>query len=143
MLNIFYHNIYQQKMQVNNVGQHGEIIYPQNLKKYTGSIYENRSKARGKNGKISSFSVCIKVANFKYYKNFSSRVEAESKLRQQNIENNLEIKNILRDCGSHYAVRLFNGKEFLVDKINAPVIPISALGFKFFPFCKTYMMKFR
>jgi len=86
-------------MEVNNVEQ---IIYPQNIKKYTCSIYENQSKARGRNNKISSFRVCIKIANFKYYKTFSSRVEAESKLRQQNIENKLEIKNILQDCGDHY-----------------------------------------
>jgi len=103
-------------MEVNNHGQNNQVIYPRNIKKYTGSIYERRSKA--KNGKASSFSVCIKVSNFKYCKNFSSRVEAEAVLIRQNIENNLEIKNILRDCGSHYAVRLFNGKEFLADKID-------------------------
>jgi len=28
------------------VDNHNQIIYPQNVKKYTGSIYENRSRAR-------------------------------------------------------------------------------------------------
>jgi len=79
-------------MEVNNVGQ---IIYPQNLRKYTGWIYENQSKAKGRNNKISSFSICIKTANFKYYKGFSSRVEAKVELIRQNIKNKLEIKNMI------------------------------------------------
>jgi len=39
-------------------------------------------------------------------------------LIRQNIENKLEIKNTLRDCGDHYAVMLSNQKEFLADKID-------------------------
>jgi len=77
-------------MEVNNVEQ---IIYPQNLRKYTGSIYGVRSKS--KNGKITSFCVCIKTANFKYYKCFPSRQEAESVLIRLNHENKLEIKNTM------------------------------------------------
>jgi len=67
-------------MEANNV-EHHDIIYPQSLRKYTGSIYENQSRAKnGNNNKITSFSVSIRTANFKYYKNFSSRVEAEVEL---------------------------------------------------------------
>jgi len=78
MLNIFFnYYISQQKMQVNNCDQ---IIYPQNLKKYTGWIEENKSKAKDGNNKIVSFSVCIRTANFKYYKNFPLRQEAEAEL---------------------------------------------------------------
>jgi len=102
-------------MEVNN---HGPIIYPQNIKKYTGYIQEFQSKAKGSNNKITSFAACIKTANFKYYKNFPSRVKAKTELIRLNHENKLEIKNIMRDCGDHYAVRLSNGKEFLADKVD-------------------------
>jgi len=44
----------------------GQIIYPQNIKKYTGSIFEVKSRAKGNNNKISSFGIRIKTANFKY-----------------------------------------------------------------------------
>jgi len=39
-------------------------------------------------------------------------------LIKQNIENKLEIKNIMHDCGDHYKVQLFNNKEFLADKTD-------------------------
>jgi len=78
-------------MEVNN---HNLIIYQQNLRKYTGSIYEIQSKSKNGNNRVVSFRVRIRSANFKYYKNFSSRVEAEAELIKQNIKNNLEIKNI-------------------------------------------------
>jgi len=39
-------------------------------------------------------------------------------LIKQNIKNNLEIKNIMRDCGNHYLVKLSGGKEFLADKVD-------------------------
>jgi len=81
-------------MEVNNV-EHHDIIYSQNIKKYTGCLQEVQSKAKNGNNKIISFSVSIRTANFKYYKNFSSRVEAKSELIRQNIENKLEIKNIM------------------------------------------------
>jgi len=96
-------------MEVNN---HGQIIYPQNIRKYTRWIYEVRSRARGNNNKITSFSVCIKTANFKYYKCFPSKVEAKAELMRQNIGNKLEIKNTMQDCGNYYKVRLSNGTEF-------------------------------
>jgi len=106
-------------MQVNN---HNWIVYPQNLKKYTGWIEEVRSKAKNGHNKIVSFCVKIKTVNFKYQKSFPSRQEAEAELIKQNIENNLEIKNIMLDHGDHYAVRLSNRKEFLADKIDLQFI---------------------
>jgi len=68
--------------------------------------------------RLISFSICIKTANFKYYKCFPSRVEAETELIRQNHENKLEIKNIMRDWGDYYAVKLPYSKEFLADKID-------------------------
>jgi len=100
------------------VDNHGPIIYPQNIKKYTGFIQKARPKSINGNKKAISFCVRIRTANFKYYKKFSSRVEAEAELIRQNIKNNLEIKNTMQDCGDHYSVRLFGGKNFLVDKID-------------------------
>jgi len=101
------------------VDNHGLIIYPQNLRKYTGCVQKNRSRAKnGYNHKIISFSVSIRTANFKYYKNFSSRLEAEAELIQQNHENKLEIKNIMQDCSNYYKVHLSNGDKFLADKID-------------------------
>jgi len=73
-------------MQVN------QIIYPQNIKKYSGSIFEVLSNAKNGNNKIVSFRVRIKSPNFKFSKSFPSRQEAEVGLIKQNIENNLEIK---------------------------------------------------
>jgi len=70
------------------------------------------------NLRVTIIGVCIKTANFIYYKNFPSRNEAESKLRQQNIENKLEIKNTIQDCSDYYKVCLFNGKNFLADKVD-------------------------
>jgi len=64
----------------NNTKNYGQIIYPQNIKKYTGYVQEVRSRAKNGNNKIFSFSVSIRTANFKYYKNFSSRLEAEAEL---------------------------------------------------------------
>jgi len=109
-------------MEVNNVGPHDQIIYPQNLRKYSGSIQKVRSKAKNGNNKIASFRVRIKSPNFKFSKCFPSRVEAKSELINQNIKNNLEIKNIMQDCGDYYKVRLSNRKEFLVDKIDLQFI---------------------
>jgi len=106
-------------MEVNNVGQ---IIHPQNIKKYTGYVQELWSKAKGSNNKITSFIVCIKTANFKYYKNFPSRVEAKAELIRQNIKNKLEIKNTMWDYGDYYRVRLSNGTEFVMDKIDLQFI---------------------
>jgi len=105
-------------MQVNNHGQHDQIIYPRNIKKYTGLIEEVRSRAKGGNNKISSFGVLIKTANFLYQKNFPSRQEAESELIKQNHENKLEIKNIMWNCGNHYKIKLSGRKFFLADKID-------------------------
>jgi len=102
-------------MQVNN---HDQIIYPQNLKKYTGSIFEVKSNAKNGNNKIVSFRVLIKTANFKYQKKISSRQEAEAELIKQNIKNKLKIKNTMRDCNNYYKVKLSNGKEFLADKVD-------------------------
>jgi len=90
MLNIFL-LLYMAKMEVN------QIIYPQNIKKYTGSIFEVKSRAKGNNNKISSFCVRIKTANFKYEKNFLSKQEAESELIRLNHENKLDIKNVMID----------------------------------------------
>jgi len=102
-------------MEVNN---HGQIIYPQNLKKYSGRIKTVQSESKFGQNRIISFMVRIRVANFKYHRNFKSRDEAEAELIRLNIENNLEIKNVMRDCGDHYKVKLPDGKEFLVDKVD-------------------------
>jgi len=106
-------------MEVNN---HDQIIYPQNLKKFTGYVQEVRSRSKNGNKKVISFRVRIRSLNFKYYKCFPSRQEAEADLIRQNIKNKLEIKNILRDCGDYYAVRLSNRKEFLADKSDLHII---------------------
>jgi len=55
-LNFFIINIATKKMEVNN---HGLIIYPQNIKKYTGFIQEVRSKSINGNNKVLSFGVRI------------------------------------------------------------------------------------
>jgi len=94
------------------------MVRPQDLKKYTGSIYENRSKAKNGSNKIISFSACIKTANFKYYKCFPLRQEAEADLIKQNIKNKLEIKNTMWDCGNYYKVKLSGNKNFLADKCD-------------------------
>jgi len=99
-----------------------QIIYPQNIKKYTGSIHVVQSRAKNGNNKIALFFVHIKTANFKYQKCFPSKQEAESELIRQNIENKLEIKNTTLDWGDHYLVRLHGGKKFLADKIDLPFI---------------------
>jgi len=88
------------------------------LRKYTGYVQEVRSRSRNGNNKVVSFCVEIRSANFKYQKNFPSRVEAEFELIKQNIKNKLEIKNIMRDRGEHYKVKLSNGKDFLADKVD-------------------------
>jgi len=105
-------------MEVNINGQNNQIIYPQNLKKYSGYVKTMRSQSKFGHNRIVSFKVRIRVANFKYHRNFKSKNEAEAELIRQNIENNLEIKNVMRDCGDHYKVKLPDGKEFLTDKID-------------------------
>jgi len=101
-------------MEVDN----GQIIYPQTLKKYSGSIEEVRSRAKDGNNRIVSFCARIKIANFKYFKCHPARQDAESDLIRQNIENDLEIKNIMFDHGDHYSVRLPGNKKFLADKVD-------------------------
>jgi len=105
-------------MEVNNNDWNNEIIFPQNLKKYTGSIQGVRSKAKNGNNRIVSFSVCIMTKSFKYFKCFPSRQEAESDLIRLNHENRLEIKNVMQDCGDHYSVKLPGNKNFLADKCD-------------------------
>jgi len=112
-------------LEVNNVGQHDQIIYPQNIKKYTGSIEGVRSRAKNGDNKIVSFCVHIKTANFKYQKSFQLRQEAEVELMRLNHENKLEIKNTILDCGDHYLVKLSGGKNFLADKIDLPFIGVN------------------
>jgi len=64
MSNIFFIIIYLgKKMQVNNVGQHGEIIYPQNIKKYFGSIQPVQSKSKSDYNKVISFFIIIKLSH--------------------------------------------------------------------------------
>jgi len=122
MLNIFFVIIYRRKMEVNNHGQNNQIIYPQNIKKYTGSIQVIRSRAKNGNNKIVSFFIRIITVNFKYQKCFPSKQEAESELIRQNIENKLDIKNTMLDRGDHYLVRLHGNKKFLADKVDLPFI---------------------
>jgi len=101
-------------MEVNN----GQIIYPQNLKKYSGYVLGLRSRAKNGNNNIVSFRAFIKTENFKYQKCFPSREDAESNLIRLNHENKLEIKNVMEDCGDHYSVRLPGNKKFLADKVD-------------------------
>jgi len=75
-------------------------------------------KAKNGNNKIVSFNVCIRTADFKYFKCFPSRVQAKADLIRQNIKNKLEIKNTMLDPGNHYLVRLHGGKNFLADKVD-------------------------
>jgi len=82
-------------MEVNNVEHHDQIIYPQNIRKYFGSIQPVRSKSKSDYKKVISFLVSIRTVNFKFYKNFPSRKVAESVLIRLNHENKLEIKNTL------------------------------------------------
>jgi len=67
---------------------------------------------------IISFRVRIRSPNFKFSKCFPSRQEAEEELIRQNIENRLDIKNIMFDCGDHYSVKLPGNKNFLADKCD-------------------------
>jgi len=101
-------------MEVNN----GQIIYPQNLKKYSGTVYGIKSKAKNNNNEIVSFRARIKIKNFKYSRYFQSRQEAEEDLIRINIENKLDIKNLMQDCGEYYKVKLYGNKEFLADKCD-------------------------
>jgi len=105
-------------MEVNNNRRNNWIIFPQNIKKYSGFIEEVRSREKNGNNNIVSFNVRIETENFKYYKNFKSRDEAEAELIRQNHENKLEIKNVIRDCGNHYKVKLPGNKNFLADKCD-------------------------
>jgi len=105
-------------MEVNNHGRNNDIIYPQNLKKYSGWVHGLQSRAKNGNNNIVSFRACIKTKNFKYFKCFPSRQEAESELIRLNQENRLEIKNVMQDCGDHYSVKLYGNKEFLADKCD-------------------------
>jgi len=118
VLKFFFHALYIDKkiMEIDNGPV--QIIYPRNIKKYTGSIYGLRSRAKNGNKNIVSFRVCIKTENFKYYKCFPSREDAESDLIRVNHENRLEIKNTMQDCGDYYLVKLYGGKEFLTDKCD-------------------------
>jgi len=88
------------------------------LKKYSGWIYGIRSKAKNGYNNIVSFRACIKTENFKYFKCFPSRQDAESELMRLNQENRLEIKNIMQDCGDYYLVKLSGNKNFLADKCD-------------------------
>jgi len=105
-------------MEINN----GQVIYPQNLKKYSGSIYGLWSRAKNIKNEFTSFCVHIKSTNFKYQKYYPSIQEAESELVRLNQENRLEIKNTMRDCGDHYLVKLNGNKNFLADKCDLPFI---------------------
>jgi len=60
--------------------------------------------------------------NFKFYKCFPSREDAESELIRQNHENRLDIKNTIIDKGDHYSVKSPGNKEFLADKCDLPFI---------------------
>jgi len=117
ILIIFFCYYIAAKMEVNNNGQNNQIIFPQNLKKYSGSIYQVWSTTKDCN-KIISFRVLIKTADFLYQKNFPSRQDAESELIRLNHENKLDIKNVIIDKGDHYSVRLPGNKEFLADKCD-------------------------
>jgi len=103
-------------MEVNIVGQHDQIIYQQNIKKYTGSIEDVQSSNH--HNRIILFCARIRLPKFKFNKNYSSRVDAGAELIRQNIKNNLEIKNTMLDCGDHYLVKLSGGKNFLANKVD-------------------------
>jgi len=109
-------------MEVNNNGENNQVIYPQNIKKYSGRIQTIWSESKFGRNRIVSFMVRIRVANFKYNRNFKSRDEAEAELIRLNHENKLDIKNVIIDRGDHYFVKLNGNKNFLADKIDLPFI---------------------
>lgn len=83
--------------------------YPSNIKKYSGSIRENK-----RNG-YSTFSVRVEAVSPIINKTFSTRQEAESFVRSVNIDKDL-CKNKMLEYDEYFEVELTQGKWTKIDK---------------------------
>lgn len=83
--------------------------YPSNIKKYSGSIRENK-----RNG-YSTFSVRVEAVSPVINKTFPTREEAETFVRSVNIDNDL-CKNKMLEYDKYFEVELTQGKWTKIDK---------------------------
>lgn len=83
--------------------------YPSNIKKYSGSIRENK-----RNG-YSTFSVRVEAVSPVINKTFPTREEAETFVRSVNIDNDL-CKNKMLEYDEYFEVQLTQGKWTKIDK---------------------------
>ena len=88
-------------------GQNNLIIFPENERKYIGSVYrinENR------------YRLSIRYKDINYYKLYSTYGEALLELYSKNRENQLLIKNLIYDLDSYYVVQLSQEQYMKFDK---------------------------
>ncbi len=91
--------VQQQQVQQNNNAAAYPLIYPETLRKYSGSVWRIKRGYRAK----------IKTPQFTQKSTFPDAKSAESWVRIASIANNLPIKNIIEDRGDHLGIRLKQG----------------------------------
>lgn len=82
------------------------IIYPENISKYTGSIY-----CRGAKHQAS-----IKTIEYNISKLFDEYNDAYEWIVNKNIELRLPVKNLIYVYDDRYEVELSQGKRTIIDK---------------------------
>jgi hypothetical protein len=92
------------------------MIYPVNIRKYTGQIVERKLKEEF------SYEARIKHEKCTVSKCFRDLGEAEAYLMQQNFELQLPIKNICYDRGDYFEMELTKGQYCKFDKADFDVI---------------------
>lgn len=87
-----------------------KIIYPENIKKYSGGVHPVKNKFRAK----------IRLKNYKFSEYFDTYEEAFDKLKNINIKKKLPIKNLIypqykNEKLDHYEILLTKDKRTKID----------------------------
>jgi hypothetical protein len=88
----------------------GIACLPRDNRKYAGSV-TRVNRARGNEAWV----LRIKQADFRYYKTFDIKEEANNWMHNINIEEGLEIKNCFTVFQHHVVVQLTHGRSFKCD----------------------------
>jgi len=89
---------------------HGLVCLPQELKKYTGSIWRREKKGGGV-----AYDVHLQYKDFKLSKSFNTRAKADQYLGETNVRENLPIKNKFTIYKDQVLVELPGDKLLICD----------------------------
>jgi hypothetical protein len=98
-----------------------QILYPKNIKKYTGSIFRKKYKT--------TISYLVRIPVIAVNESYSSYDEAFDRVKELNIEHDLPIKNRIYVKDSYYEIDVGNNHKALVNDDCFDLIDDRVWGF--------------